>query len=289
MRTGRSGDPAPAFRYSRFKNTSDQDWQRVEPQEEGSIVNNNLGTLDQLQSLCGLLNVPVPPPPPPEPPAPKPLALPAPKPEVYRPAEGIECWCPMDFRALPVEPGTVKLVCTDIPYDEPWLLDEVSAFGAWCAEKLADDGALVTFYGHSHLEKMLDLVSRHLVYRWQLISPIYGVARSYGRFVARYQLAVVFSKSKEWHPRQAVGDIMPAGERVKGDHPHRKTVSQMQFIVEAFSNENDLVVDPCSGSWTTAIACWQTNRRFVGSEREAKWMATARDRFSRLLDTKEPQ
>jgi hypothetical protein len=244
-------------------------------------------TLDQLQALCGRLGVPVPAPPPPappKPPAPEPVVLPVPKPEVYRPAEGIECWCPMDFRNLPVEAKSVKLVATDIPYDDGWL-HEVPDLAAWCAEKLTDDGALVTFYGHSHLAEMLHLMTKdkNLLYRWQLFSPIYGVARSYGRFVARYQLAVVFSKSKDWKPRQAVVDILPAGERVRGDHPHRKTVSQMQAIVEAFSDENSLVVDCCAGSWTTGIAAYMTNRRFVGGEREAKWMATAKDRFGRLL------
>ncbi len=239
---------------------------------------------DQLQALCGQLGIPLPPPPPPEPIAPKPMVQPAPEPEVYRPAEGIECWCPCDFRQLPVATGSVKLIATDIPYDEDWLGQNVPDFAAWCREKLADDGVLVTFYGHHNLKECLYLLSKPLVYQWQLFSPIYGVARSYGRFVARYQLALVFSKSKEWHPRQAVSDIMPAGKRTAGKstadkHPHRKTLPQMQFIVEAFSNEGDLVVDPCSGSWTTAIACLDMNRRFIGGEQEAKWMATAKEKL----------
>jgi DNA (cytosine-5)-methyltransferase 1 len=282
MRTRRSEDPVPGFRYSRHHHSSDRKWNKVEPKGRTSIMDNNLGTLDQLHALCGLLNVPLPPPPLPELPAPSPVEGPAPEPEVYQPTPDIACYCPCDFRQLPVEPRSVKLIATDIPYDDKWL-SEVPDFAAWCADKLTDDGVLVTFYGHSHLDECLHLLSKHLVYQWQLISPIYGVARSYGRFVARYQFAVVFSKSKEWHPRQAVADIMPAGERVPGKHPHRKTVHQMQFIIEAFSNENDRVADPCAGSWTTAIAAYKTCRRFVGGEQDAQWMAEAMEKFGRLL------
>ena len=74
----------------------------------------DINTIDQLEALCGQLGIPVPPPPPPEP-----SKQPASEPEVYRPAEGIECWCPCDFRNLPVGPGTVDAVITDIPYDVP--------------------------------------------------------------------------------------------------------------------------------------------------------------------------
>ena len=68
--------------------------------------------LEQLQSLCGRLNVPVPPPPPPPPP--EPVATPTPEPVLYRPTPEIACWhC--DFRQLPLEDGTADYICTDIP------------------------------------------------------------------------------------------------------------------------------------------------------------------------------
>lgn len=240
-------------------------------------------TLDQLQALCGQLGIPVPPAPSPEPPAPEPVAAPAP--EVYRPAEGVECWCPCDFRQLPVEPGSVKLVATDIPYDPPWQRN-IPELGRWCAEKLTDDGLMVTFYAVAHIGKLLDLLGEHLVFQWLLLSPVYGVPRSRDEFIHRYQLAAVFSKSKGWHPRQLVADIIPAGWRNNdSDHPHRKNISQMQYIVEAFSDENDLVCDPCAGSWTTGIACQMMCRRFIGSEKDAQWMATAKEKFGKLLPT----
>jgi DNA modification methylase len=80
-----------------------------------------------------------------------------------------------------------------------------------------------------------------------------------------------------------VADIMPAGQRVKGKHPHRKTVAQMQFLTEQFSDEGCLVVDPCAGGWTTAEACAAMNRRFVGSDHDSECLEMAKERFEKFL------
>ena len=64
IRTGRSDDPVPGFRYSRYRRTSDRDPNELQPQER-LIMDNTFDTLGQLQSLCGQLGVPVPLPPPP--------------------------------------------------------------------------------------------------------------------------------------------------------------------------------------------------------------------------------
>jgi methylase of polypeptide subunit release factors len=37
-------------------------------------------------------------------------------------------------------------------------------------------------------------------------------------------------------------------------------------IVRAFSDPGALVVDPCLGGGTSAVACWQAKRRFIGSD-----------------------
>jgi len=51
--------------------------------------------------------------------------------------------------------------------------------------------------------------------------------------------------------------------------------------VRAFSNTDDHVVDPCIGGGTTAVACWQTRRRFTGGDINP---AALRFTAARLLD-----
>jgi site-specific DNA-methyltransferase (adenine-specific) len=49
-------------------------------------------------------------------------------------------------------------------------------------------------------------------------------------------------------------------------HPTQKPIDIFRYLIKTYSNENDLVFDGYMGSGTTAIACIEENRRFLGSE-----------------------
>ena len=101
--------------------------------------------------------------------------------------------------------------------------------------------------------------------------------------VSCYQLAVVYTKGSEWRLPQQFCDRIPAGQREDGEHPHRKTNTQMQYIVEMVSEAGQLVVDPCAGSFKTAEACWRTNRLFCGGDLNPACLGMARKTFSTIL------
>ncbi len=63
--------------------------------------------------------------------------------------------------------------------------------------------------------------------------------------------------------------IFSASQR--GKHPTQKPVALMEYLIKTYTNENDLVLDNTMGSGTTAVACINTNRRFVGIEKEEKY------------------
>ena len=52
-------------------------------------------------------------------------------------------------------------------------------------------------------------------------------------------------------------------------HPMQKALEVMKWCVREFSREGDTILDPFAGSFTTAVAARQLNRRFVCIEREA--------------------
>lgn len=236
--------------------------------------------IEQLQLLCGQLGIPLPAQHPAAPPEQKPAAPLAPKPVLYQPASGIECWC-CDFRDLPVQPESVAAVLTDIPYERPWL-PNVAEFSEWCSRALKPGGIMVSFLGQSRLGEFLLEFSKHLTYRWLIVSPIYGGNTPHNiPITSHHQIAAVYSKGTFLLP-QAVDDRVPSGARNKRWHPHQKTISQMQYLVEAFSEDNSLVCDPCAGSFTTAEACWHTNRRFIGSDINPECLEMAKKRFSAL-------
>ena len=51
-------------------------------------------------------------------------------------------------------------------------------------------------------------------------------------------------------------------------HPTEKPVALMEYLIKTYTNEGDLVLDNTMGSGTTAVACINTGRRFVGIEKD---------------------
>lgn len=61
-------------------------------------------------------------------------------------------------------------------------------------------------------------------------------------------------------------------------HPTQKPVALMEYLIRTYTNEGDLVLDNCMGSGTAGVACKNTNRRFVGIERDPTYFEIARKR-----------
>jgi|TARA_Y100000310_G_scaffold345849_1_gene471324 DNA modification methylase len=55
-------------------------------------------------------------------------------------------------------------------------------------------------------------------------------------------------------------------------HPTQKPKKLFRRLIKASSNEGDIVLDCCMGSGTTAIACKELNRKYIGFEISAEYM-----------------
>ena len=54
----------------------------------------------------------------------------------------------------------------------------------------------------------------------------------------------------------------------KGLHQTQKPVALMEYLIKTYTNENELILDFTSGSGTTAVACENTNRRWICIEKD---------------------
>jgi DNA modification methylase len=70
-----------------------------------------------------------------------------------------------------------------------------------------------------------------------------------------------------------------SSERV---HPVQKPAELFEYLIKSFSNENDLVLDNCIGSGTTAIASLKLKRRFIGMEKDPKYCKIANERIAKI-------
>lgn len=64
-------------------------------------------------------------------------------------------------------------------------------------------------------------------------------------------------------------------------HPTQKPVPLLEFLIRTFTDENDVVIDPCAGSGTTLIAARNLNRRAYGFEIKKDFFRSAKE----LIDT----
>jgi site-specific DNA-methyltransferase (adenine-specific) len=71
-------------------------------------------------------------------------------------------------------------------------------------------------------------------------------------------------------------------------HSSQKPVALFEYLIKTYTNEGDLVLDNCIGSGTTAIASINTNRNFIGIEKEQKYFDISRKRIEdKLLEVRD--
>jgi len=66
-------------------------------------------------------------------------------------------------------------------------------------------------------------------------------------------------------------------------HPTQKSVAMLEYLIKTYTQKGELVLDNCMGSGTTAIACLNTDRRFLGFETDPGYYEKA---LNRIRDNK---
>jgi site-specific DNA-methyltransferase (adenine-specific) len=66
----------------------------------------------------------------------------------------------------------------------------------------------------------------------------------------------------------------------KNTHPTQKPVALFEYLIHTYTNEGDTVLDNCAGSFTTAIACINTNRKYICIEKDEKYFEIGKNRIA---------
>ena len=82
---------------------------------------------------------------------------------------------------------------------------------------------------------------------------------------------------QEWtnYPRRVL-EISSEGMTV---HPTQKPIALMEYLIRTYTNEDEVVLDFTMGSGTTGVACVNTNRNFIGIEKEEMYFKIAKKRI----------
>ncbi len=103
--------------------------------------------------------------------------------------------------------------------------------------------------------------------------------KSYEEITVEYELA-----KRTFTPYCNYTDIwrfnrITSTENSKSDHPTQKPIDIVKRIIDTSSKEWDIVLDCFLWSWTTAIACKELWRNFIGIEKEQKYVDIANKRL----------
>ena len=63
-------------------------------------------------------------------------------------------------------------------------------------------------------------------------------------------------------------------------HPTQKPVSLMEYLIKTYTNEGETVLDNCMGSGSTGVAAMNTNRNFIGIEKDETYFKLAQERIN---------
>ena len=74
--------------------------------------------------------------------------------------------------------------------------------------------------------------------------------------------------------------IWEFGSEGKTIHPTQKPVALMEYLIKTYTNEGDVVLDNTFGSGTTILAAINTNRKFIGIEKDEAYFKIAEQRIN---------
>jgi len=185
---------------------------------------------------------------------------------------------------------SVDIILTDPPYglNKEGIQNDVDLSVFYktlpeCYRVLKENSWFITFFSTKFLPMLFK--NNPFSYFWQIAlycpegmvkSPI-GITKFMSCFVFKKGNPKIIQRNKDIF-------IDTPGKMVEPDegfinHPTPKPKQFIKEILRMFTKADDLVLDPFVGSGSTAVACEQLNRRFIGFEINQNYVKIANDRL----------
>ena len=195
--------------------------------------------------------------------------------------------------ALPEIPSeSIDLVVTDPPYlvnyhprDGRKCLNDANAYWLRPAFQelyrvLKPDSFLVTFYGWPWIDRFMQVWKAsgfrpvsHLTWTKSHCSRE-GYTKSY------HEVGFLLAKGRPQKPAEPLPDVLPWEYTANRHHTNEKPVIAIRPLIETYSRQGDIVLDPFAGSGTTGIAAKSCNRRLILIEKASQHCQMAESRLA---------
>lgn len=160
----------------------------------------------------------------------------------------------------------------------------------WIWRKSRPTGGL-----HAKKRPMLDIETISVFYRFQCFYSPQGVSdcnivhkntdgRKKGSGVrGADRKNDSYIQTKKDYPRRVLDFSSP--HNVGSFHPTQKPVALLEYLIKTYTLEKETVLDFTMGSGSTGVACINTNRQFIGIEKDDKYFEIAKKRIEEQVLT----
>jgi len=168
------------------------------------------------------------------------------------------------------QPFTSKLIMSNLKmFKYEWIWNKIKPGNIFSAKtKPMQNHENVLVFGKSKTNYFPIMTDLHI----KTTTKVYGNSKS--------QKAPVYNDErilKGKYPKTII-TFSNANQRNR-IHPTQKPVPLFEYLIKTYTNDGDLVLDNCMGSGTTGVACFHTNRDFIGMELNKEYYEIAKNRI----------
>ena len=160
-----------------------------------------------------------------------------------------------------------------------------------CHRIMKDDTAMYMFCSSNKVDFFKQELDQYFTIKnmiiWVKNSHTAGDLQS--AFGRKYEIVFLVNKGRSKFNGTRLTDVWEF-KRVAGKgqlHQNQKPVEMIEQCIEKHSNENDVVFDGFMGSGTTAIACINTNRNYIGFELDEEYYEISIKRINNHAEDKQ--
>lgn len=203
-----------------------------------------------------------------------------------------------------VDSNSIDCVITDPPYGidyqsarrtdksqwKPKIKNDLVPFTAWTDEAfrvMKDCSGLLCFTRWDTEQVFRDALGKSgFVCKQQIIwdKIVHGMGDLRGDFASQHENIIFAVKGRFVFKGKRPKSIFRVQRVSPTDllHPNEKPIELLESLINAVTSEGDLVLDPFSGSGTTAVAAINTKRDWLGIELEERYVEIANKRIGEL-------
>ena len=165
-----------------------------------------------------------------------------------------------------IKDGSVDCIITDPPYPKEFLecWNKLSRFAK---RVLKPNGFCIAYSGQMHLPEVMKRMSENLDYYWTFSVYHEGLTQIVNgvNLICRWKPVLIFQNQKK-KINNTFQDYFISEKREKNSHDWQQSLTGVSYLVEMFTNPNDLILEPFAGSGTTIKAAINKNRKIIASE-----------------------